>query len=226
MQISPLAALSTPIDANPARTQAEEIKTDFLTLLVSQIQNQDPLNPQDPSEFTAQLTQFSSLEQLINIGQSISEQSQLQIASLATSAASFIGKYAQVAGDKFELSAGTAGKTEYQLSRASSSTSISIYNESGALVRTVELGPVSEGSHDFTWDGLSDAGDPAPDGTYRFEVSALDSGGNDISTITFSFGVVDGVRFDQGLVLLQIAGEEYTLSDLMKIEEAPREWNV
>lgn len=205
-------------DALP-QNDATKLQTEFLTLLVTQIQHQDPLNPEDPTQFTSQLAQFSSLEQLVGIKQSVDNQSKTQATTIGATAASFIGKTAEVLSDKTQLQSGVAGAIHFNQAAGSTSTKINLYDSSNRLVRTVNLGPEGAGSHDFQWDGLTDSGSTATDGTYRVEVKAADAGGTDIPTEVTTSGRITSVKFINGAALLEVNGGDYTLADLISLTE-------
>lgn len=203
-----------------SQNNADSLKTEFLTLLIAQLQNQDPLNPTDASEFTAQLATFSQLEQSIRTNQLLSEQASLQTSILATSAASFIGKVAEVAGDGLTVSGGSVPTATFSLPVPAADTTVKIRDEDGNLVRTIDIGSSPLGSRSFVWDGLDAAGQPVADGDYRMEVVATTQDGTEIPVDVSTHGLVKGVRFLNGIVLLSINGREYTLGELLGLRES------
>ena len=105
--------MKSPTSLYTDQTPGSMDKTDFLNLLITQIQQQDPLNPQDPSEFTAQLTQFSSLEQMMNMNTSIQNLQALQLSSNNTMAASLIGKDVIYSGDTMTIAGSKANDIRF-----------------------------------------------------------------------------------------------------------------
>jgi flagellar basal-body rod modification protein FlgD len=226
MSVDPITALQTATQTGTAsgagtisQANSGALEQEFLTLLVAQLQAQDPLNPTDPSQFTSQLATFSSLQQLVGMNDKMDQQIQLQNVSIGTAAASFVGKYAEVKSDSVTLKAGKADEIRYTLSAPSAQTQIKILDASGGLVRTVSLGAQNSGTNTFQWDGLTDLGTPAPDGAYKFEITAQSADGKPVALETSIVSRITGVRFDNGAVLLQINGQDHPLSDLFSISE-------
>jgi flagellar basal-body rod modification protein FlgD len=219
MSIESISAQVSPPLADPRASSNGDAmgKSDFLKLLVVQLQKQDPLNPQDPAEFTAQLTQFSSLEQLIKVNDSIAVLAGQQAFNSQIGTASFIGRTARVAGDAVGVSDGVAGSLHYELPADSARTSISVYDANDNLVEVVDLGAVTGGGHDYQWPATSQDGVALPDGVYRLEVVAQDVDGNTLSAETSISGVVTRVRFDRSGTLVEIGGREWPLTDLEAI---------
>ena len=220
MQVTPINTIPPIPEAGAAAGAGSALKTEFLTLLIAQIQQQDPLSPRDPSEFTSQLAQFSMLEQLVRLNDAMQDQVQLQATAVGTTAASFVGQQAEVLSDKISLSEGESSRVRFELGVDSAETFVRIYDAAGTLVRTVVLGPSSSGTHDFEWDGLNDAEQQLQDGLYRFEVKASAASGESIETETSTVGRITGVRFAGGIVLLRGGGENYTLSQLLALGES------
>ena len=129
---------------------------DFLLLLVTQLSNQDPLNPMDGQEFAAQLAQFSSLEQLINLNEGVGHNAQLSslLAQGVNSgvAAGLIGQEIEANGNGIEFN-GSDVPLFYELGDDAANVTIEIKDELGAVVRTIELTDVTEGEHELVWDG-------------------------------------------------------------------------
>lgn len=200
---------------NTAQTLGQQ---DFLRLLVTQLQAQDPLNPQEPTEFTAQLAQFSSLEQLINVNTSIQQLAQFQAAVANTAVASFIGNEITAHGNKITLNAGQAGGADFRLAANADDVKVTIRSSAGAVVRVLSLGPASEGVHAVEWDGLNSGGVAAPDGTYTFEVEAT-SGGERVDAETLMRGLVTGIDFDATGTFLIMGSTRIPLGDLIGVRQ-------
>jgi flagellar basal-body rod modification protein FlgD len=179
----------------------EMSKTDFLTLLITQLQNQDPTNPQDSSEFASQLAQFSSLEQLMNLNDSLTT---LQTSSDASAANALIGKDVLYDGDT--LSIATSGSTpdaiNFALSADASTTTIKIYNSDGDLVRTIDAGAQNGGTDSVSWDGLDSSGNALAAGDYTFTVTATDSSGTAVTSATLIREEVIGVMLSDSTYYL------------------------
>ena len=228
MQIDPLGALSAPPTQPEGANSPTKLKEEFLMLLITQIQNQDPLNPLDPAAFTSQLAEFSSLEQLIGINQLLDEQASLQAVAIGTSAAAFVGQNAEVRSTQLGLREGVADGIRFNLSADSSETTLRILDSTGRLVRSVSLGAAQSGDNEYAWDGLDDAGETVADGLYRFEVAASNADGQPIALSTSIVGIITGIRFENGLVLLRIGEQKFVMGALIGLGEAEQvqnSWN-
>lgn len=143
----------------------------FLTLLVAQLQNQDPLNPTDATEFTSQLAQYSQLEQLFNLNDAMDELTSATTKSQSISALNLIGQDVVVEGDNFSYNAEPVN-IGYKIDGSVSSVSITITNSAGKKVATIAADELAEGNHFITWDGKDANGDSVTAGNYAFTVNA------------------------------------------------------
>ncbi len=184
-----------------AATLADTFDT-FLALLTTQLKHQDPLDPMETSEFTSQLVQFSGVEQSINTNKKLDQLVQLQTSSQLNSAVAFIGKTVEVVSDLLLLKDGAA-KISYGLDRNAAHTIISITDQNGRAVRSVQ-GETAAGRHEFAWDGRDSNGVQVPDGVYGFSVIATDGDDETIDTIAASFGRVTGVEVVENAPRLNI----------------------
>lgn len=204
------AQSATATTSSASTSSAQDImgKQDFLTLLVAQLQNQDPLNPDDPTEFTAQLAQFSSLEQLFNLNDSMknlvtSNANSDKFATLQT-----IGKDVVYQGSKFEYDGEEPIELGYMLDGNASEVQITIQKD-GATVATLDGTELNEGNHFVTWDGLNTDGDPAGSGSYSIAITAKAKEGESVAASPLLKSEVTGVDLtgDYGGQLLTKAGE-------------------
>jgi len=199
-------------------------KEDFLKLLTTQLQYQDPLSPADPKDFVAQLSQFSSLEQLINLNTTMGNLSTsfqtLQSSQQMSQGLSLLGKTVQAQGNIFTVSSGTPGELSSVLGGAASKVTVSIADSSGKVVRTLDLGSKPSGACDISWDGKDSNGNKVADGTYSFSVNAVDSKGAAVTTATLVSGTVEEVLQNSGTVYLKINGRLTTLDNIISIDES------
>ncbi len=194
-------------------------KDDFLTLLVAQLQNQDPMNPSDSTEFTAQLAQFSSLEQLQNINSSLSGFEVYQATLNNIQTANFIGKTVTAAGDTLGVSDGVADSISIDLDDPADAVYIQIYNAYGEYVDDIEAGSLNAGMHSIEWDGLDQYGAAVEDGNYSFTVMAIDADGNTVTSTSYVTGTVTGIEYQDKETMLLIGDQEVSISSLIKIEQ-------
>jgi flagellar basal-body rod modification protein FlgD len=192
-------------------------KDDFLQLLVTQLQNQDPLNPADATEFTAQLATFSSLEQLQNINTTLGDVSTSQTVLTNSQAVDYIGKQIQAIGNKVYMNDGQADPIEFDVADDAAGVYTKIYNSYGEYVQDLEMGPMSAGQHSIQWDGLDHEGRTATDGTYQYEVAAIDADGNTVSVTSFTQGTVSGVYYKNGIAYLVTADQEVPLGSVVQV---------
>jgi flagellar basal-body rod modification protein FlgD len=184
---SPLAAYTTPRN----RAAQDETEDRFLALLVSQLQNQDPLNPLQNSEITSQLAQINTvkgLDKLAGLLQSLVGQTE---ANESLQAANLVGRRVLVAGDTLALAGGSA-EAGFELDRPVDKLRVTIRDGAGAVLSTVDLGAKAAGLHTFAWDGTTDAGVSAAEGVYRFEIEASANGAN-VQPNALALARVDGV---------------------------------
>ncbi|GAB4393665.1 MAG: flagellar hook capping FlgD N-terminal domain-containing protein [Kiloniellaceae bacterium] len=189
----------------------------FLTLLTTQLQYQDPLDPMDTNEFTSQLVEFTSVEQAISTNQKLDSLIALQNGMQLNDAVNYIGKTVGADGIILMLQDGGA-KVTYDLGANAAETNILIIDEEGNTVRTIE-GDNEVGHHEITWDGLDDDGEPLEDGLYGFLVTSIDSDGNPVPLIQGTEGEVTGVKVVNGEVVLEIGELEIAMSDVLTIEK-------
>ena len=176
----------------------------FLTILVAQLTHQDPLNPMEDTEMTAQLAQFSSLEQLTNINDGIQELGQSMQQNDMLSAVSFIGKEVKAEGYKISLDEGNASTIYYGFGEPVSKIMMNIYDSEGAIVRTVELGSKKAGSYQYEWDGKDENGQSLPDGQYGIGILGEDLDGKHVMVQTEISGRVDAVVNENGTQFLRL----------------------
>ncbi len=194
-------------------------KEDFLKLLVTQLQYQDPLNPAESTEFTSQLAQFSSLEQLTNVNENL-EYLQLYQASINNAqTVDFIGKTVTASGNTVNVSDGVSENISFELPEDAASVTISIYDASGELAGTIEAGDLSKGTQSIPWNAEDPEGNTVSDGDYTFEVAAVDSEGNEVEVSTFTFVTVTGVSYEDGVTYLLAGDRKIAVGDVIAVHE-------
>ena len=176
----------------------------FLTMLVAQLENQDPLNPMDGTDFSSQLAQFSQLEQLMNLNESMENLAESSSSESEKDLVSYMGK--QVTGEinTMEVESGAVSSGFYNLSE-SANVVIQITDESGQTVRTLFPGISERGAHLISWDGTDTNGDAVEDGTYTYTVLANTGSGYKELPTTVT-GIVDGIAYSNGNPYLVVQG--------------------
>lgn len=196
-------------------------KEEFLQLLVAQLRNQDPLEPMQDTEFIAQMSQFSSLEQLINMNDNLSNSINVNYVtsqSISNSmATSLLGKTVTADSDLITLNDSGKAEINYSLSGAASEVKISIYNEDGSLVNVLYDDYTSAGMNTIEWDGKSIDGIKVPEGQYQVEIDATSSDGSEIQSKPFMVGQVEKVQYLNGAAYLMINGAMVMLGDVVEV---------
>ena len=188
-------------------------KDDFLKLLMTQMTNQDPLNPLDSKGMMDQFAQMGNLEQLQNIRGELETMNKAQASILQSTAAMYLDKDLTMKGGTGLLNDGKATPFQFKLPR-SAHVEVKILDAGGSPVRSLDLGDQQAGNHRVEWDGHDSDGDAAPNGRYTYQIKAQSSDGEDVTADTFVTGRVSGVRYEDGVQYLRMNGEEFQLSDV------------
>src|SRR6266699_1874948 len=187
----------------------------FLTLLTTQLQNQNPLDPLDTNQFTQQLVQFASVEQQLKTNDQLTTLVSLQQTAQSTQALTFVGKTAVVDGSTAAL---TNGSATWELGvPTNANVTISIANSTGQTVFTGSYAVNVGNNQSFTWNGKGNDGTEWPDGKYKLTATATDTAGNSVAVSTQIQGVVDSVDLTQSPPLLSINGQNYTVNQIKSI---------
>ncbi len=193
-------------------------KDAFLLLLITQLKNQNPLEPMDNKDFIAQLAQFSTLEQITNMTKSVENFLTLQKGALQAQSASLIGKYAVVQSDEIAVRSGIAESVIFQLDQ-SAPVVVRIYDPAGKLVKEVASGVLGKGIHAFQWDGRDSSGLPVSDGTYKYTVYKINPDGSETAISGIEGGKIESVKFKGNQIYVYINGKEYPLASIVEIAQ-------
>lgn len=187
----------------------------FLTLLTTQLQNQNPLDPLDTNQFTQQLVEFAGVQQQLNTNDSLATLVSLQQTAQSTQALGFVGKTAVVNGSTAGL---TNGSATWELSIPTNSTlNVTIASSTGQTVFSGSY-PVTAGNNQpFVWNGQGSDGTQYSSGNYTMTATAKDSSNNTVAVTTQIQGVVSSVDLTQSPPLLTIDGKTYTVSQIQSI---------
>lgn len=208
---------------DPTTSEKKEVmgKDDFLKLLVTQLQNQDPLEPLKSTDFAAQLAQFSSLEQMSNINKNLETMLLYQESMNNAQAVDLIGKEVKATGDSLSVSEGKVDPIDYTLSADAQTVTINIYDEDDKLIRSMDVGTQKAGDQEAVWDGKNIDGQTVADGAYRYEVLAKDAEGETVSATTYMQGVVTGVTFKDGVIYILVGDEKVLMGNVLEISGVP-----
>lgn len=169
-------------------------RNDFMKLFITQMQNQDPLEPMKGTDMATQLAQFSTLDSMQNMSNSMDQLLNYQTSQNNLQLLSLIGKTVQGKGSSMGVLNGAVTPTQYSLANTADSCQVNIYNAAGTMVDSMDLGPASSGSHDLSWDGKMPNGTVVPDGEYTYTVTAM-SNGQQVNVDYRTTGQVTGVNF-------------------------------
>lgn len=187
----------------------------FLTLLTTQLQNQDPLSPMDSNQFTQQLVQYSGVEQQINTNDNLKSLIALTKGRTASDSVGYLGKTVSITNGQAQLSGGAANWS-YALGGAAKSNVLTVTDANGKVVYA-GAGETTAGQHNFTWDGKDNAGNALPDGTYTLAATAQATDGTAISTAVASKGVVNEINLTGSEPQLMIGTMAVPLSQVSAV---------
>ena len=171
---------------------AQDLQNQFLTMLVTQLQNQDPTKPMDNSQLTTQLAQINTLSGIEKLNTTLGSISGQITTSQSLQTSTLIGHGVMVDGSQVLVGSGTTTPFGVSLTTASTATSATIKDASGNTVSTVDLGALSAGVHTFSWDGTLTDGSTAPDGKYTVSIAAS-NGSTQLVAQPLNYAYVNGV---------------------------------
>jgi flagellar basal-body rod modification protein FlgD len=208
--------------ASDAAQSSQDASDRFLTLLVAQLQNQDPLNPLDNAQVTTQLAQISTVSGINQLNATVAALGASMAASQTLQAASLVGRDVVVGGKDIDLltdktSGSASAEGGVSLGSDADSVKVTISDESGNVVRTLDLGAQKAGDQFFDWDGKTDGGGTAKDGHYTFAVTAT-AAGKAVTFDTLMSARVQGVASTSSGLMLQLPdGSQVAFADVKQI---------
>ena len=188
----------------------------FLRLLTTQLQNQDPLAPMDANAFTSQLVEFASVEQAIQTNDKLGQLSRLLRASGTTSAMGMLGREVTAATDRIGLPPRGDVSIRYRLAEPAARVAVTVLDERGRAVRTLS-GAIASGEQAVRWDGNDATGARAASGAYRVQVSAMRADGTPIAAEQYLTGLVEGIEPTDDAIMLIVAGASMPLDAVRRV---------
>ena len=213
---SSAAAAASASAPNAAQQQLSGNFSTFLTLLTTQLQNQDPMNPMDSNQFTQQLVEFSQVEQQINTNDSLKTLIGQGTSQTGAYAVSYLGKAVTVANGQAPL-AGSQAIWAYNLNTTAANTQLTVTDSNGNVVYA-GAGETASGAHTFSWNGKSTNGTQEPDGTYKLSVTAAAADGSTVSSSVTSTGVVSEVDMTGASPTLMVGPMPVALTDISGVQ--------
>jgi len=203
-----------PVLGQPERDYSQIGKLDFMTLLVAQIQNQDPTSPMDNAQFTEQITSFTMLDEMTAMNDKLEESILVGQSVNNTAMLALVGKDVTVAGDG--VSVGNGVPSENVVNTQGPGTAyVDVLDSSGNVVDQYQVN-VSGGLSDINWDGLNDDGQPFADGEYTLDVKVT-NGGIDVPFELLKTGEVEGLRYENNVAVVMVDDQEYYVSEIYKV---------
>jgi flagellar basal-body rod modification protein FlgD len=207
----------------PREIKKELGKDDFLRIMISQMQHQDPTKPFDAQQMAQQMAQYASVEQLSNVNKNLVKMQQQTSSSDRMAMTGMIGKNVTVDRERFPHLEGTNESLSFVLPKDASEAKVSIISETGEPIVEKDLGPLKAGENNFAWDGLKSNTLPAKGGTFIFRISAKDARGMTIQTNPQSMARVIGVSFEGQEPVFLIGDarhqDKITLKNIVRIED-------
>ncbi|MBL4805561.1 MAG: flagellar hook capping family protein [Alphaproteobacteria bacterium] len=203
--------------ASASASLAEDF-SQFLTLLTTQLQNQDPLDPLDTNEMTNQLVAFTGVEQQINTNQKLDDLVSLQLGNALGSSLGYVGLDISYVGSEFYSDGETPVTINYALDGQAIENNLSIVNEEGITVYETS-GSTAAGAQEFVWDGKDNFGNPVPPGTYAIRIDALNGQEEAVGGSTIVSGRVKGVESQNGVLFLIVGERAVALSNVLNARD-------
>lgn len=214
MAVEGVSGSNTSKMAGSRQSIADNFDT-FLSILTTQLKNQNPLDPLDTNQFTAQLVQFTGVEQQLKTNEFLESLLLNTQNSFRADAVSYIGKQVTASGETAELKDGGA-TWAYKADANVPNATVTIKDSAGTVVYT-ETGSLNAGPGNFMWDGMGTDGNKKPDGVYTIEIKGTNLAGNTVKVSTSSVGIVTAVDFSGSEPMLTVGKNKVALSDVTDI---------
>jgi flagellar basal-body rod modification protein FlgD len=220
-----LNAIANPGGKNPLRPTRKADNTldkdDFLKLMLTQMKNQDPMNPLQSHEMAAQLAQFTSLEQLYNVNKNLESLGRAQEPSQKYEALNFLGKSIKADTRQIFRQAGDqANDMRFDLGADAAKVKVTIADEMGKTLKVIETGNLKKGQNKIAWNGTDSTDRDVKPGRYIFNVEAENAAGRKVAVLTETAGTITGINYTSEGPMLMVGDQRVRLQDVQKIEDA------
>lgn len=210
------------LETNNASKATNELgQTEFLELMMAQLEFQDPMKPMDNGEFLGQMAQFSTVTGIEDMQKSIDQLSANYSSSQTLQSTQLVGQEVLIENNSVKLLEDGNANGSFELDVSSGDVQIDVSNAAGTVIRQIPMGQYPAGRHTFSWDGLNDAGQRAAEGDYSISISAQQDDGY-ISATVLTSRIIDSVEFGNGTqtTLNTRQGDVLTLPDIRQIRQA------
>lgn len=209
---------STSSTSQTTSSTASDTYNMFLQVLCTELQTQNPLDPTDTTEFIAQLTSYSQLEQAINTNDKLDAVLTAFDGLSLSNGVGYIGHSVEADTDTLSVADdGSVGASwKYSLDDSATSVTLSVVDASGNTVWS-GAGEAGSGSHELAWDGTDSSGNAVPAGDYTLKVSATDAGGNDVDSLIAIKGQVTAVDSSDGTTVLELGDTQVEMSSVTRL---------
>ncbi|MFZ5776061.1 MAG: flagellar hook assembly protein FlgD [Thermodesulfobacteriota bacterium] len=195
-------------------------RQDFMTLFITQMQHQDPLEPMDSYEMASQLAQFSNMEATMKMADNMEKLLEYQTSQNNLQLLTLIGKGVVGQGNFIGVTGGHAADTEFTLADAASTCSVEIYDAAGRMVDSMDLGYAASGSHTLSWDATTPSGNVVSDGQYSYVVRAYNEAGQEVEADYRTTGQVTGLTFNGGKAQVMVDGAvPLNVSNILRVTD-------
>lgn len=194
-------------------------RDDFMKLLVAQLKNQDPNQPLDTKELVTQLSQLTSVEQLTGIGEKMTALTAATNSMASQQSSALIGKTVSGTADSTKLGPTGNATVAVKFSAEAPKVTVNVVNDAGRIVKRMSIDNMKAGTQEIQWNGLTDGGERAPEGTYKFQVDARDKNNVPIDASMDVGGIVTGVSYENGFPEVLVGTTRVPLSSVTSISQ-------
>lgn len=198
-------------------SDVEETKQQFLQMLITQLQNQDPLSPMDANQFSQQMISLGQLEQLLDLNTNVANMAAAQQGALVSQYSDIVGRDVLALGNQFQVSSSNPGIIQFSLASTPQDVTVNVFDSYGNLVRDFTPGITTSGTHTIAFDGLDNQGAALAYDYYTYTVDAVDAEATPITTTTYSEGQISSIGLDNGTPTFQMGSVDVALTDIQKI---------
>ncbi len=214
--LTPIATESTAAATNIAGSQSLG-KEDFLQLLVAQLQAQDPLDPQSAEDFSAQLAQFSALEQMTNVNTNLEQTQKFEQAINNSALINLIGKNVDSPGRLIDFNSGEVKTLKFSLAEDAAEVEVDVLDSAGNTVKTLKVNELIAGNNQAVWNGTDAEGNPVQPGAYTFGVKAKNAKGDEVDAQTFISGKISDVVFEENGSFAIVNGQKIPVAEISRV---------